>query len=240
MRLHVAAAPRASRPSCAGMPDELGDQLARPRRASSVAVPAPEVDRDQHQRRELRGEALVDATPISGPGVGVERAVRRARDRRVDHVADRQHRGAARSRLLDRRQRVGGLALLARSRRPDRRGRPPDRGSGTRWPGRPRTGCAPALSIRNLPTRRRVVRRAAREQHDAPRGLRVSSSKPSRSASSRLEHAGAPRSVSAIARGCSWISLSMKCLIAALLGLRRVPGDGACGRALDGRAVEAR
>ena len=191
-----------------GMPansvHQLGGRVGRQRPGA-----AAEVDRHQRQRRQLRREALGRRHADLGPGVRVQRAVRRARDRRVDDVADREDAAAAGARLLHRRQRVGGLAALrdgddevagaddriavaelarqidlARDRAP-----------------RPRSGtCRPA------PRGTRCRRRAAR-----PAAACVTSiSNPSRSAScvSSIRRA---RSVSAMARGCSWISLSMKC-----------------------------
>ena len=56
--------------------------------------------------------AFVDATPISGPGVRVDRAVRLARRHAADDVADGDAARALLLRLAQRRERVGGLARL--------------------------------------------------------------------------------------------------------------------------------
>ena len=56
--------------------------------------------------------ALVEATPISGPGVRVDRAVGLARRHAADHVADRELRAPFFLRLAQRRQRVRRLARL--------------------------------------------------------------------------------------------------------------------------------
>ena len=56
--------------------------------------------------------ALVLATPISGPGVQVDAAVRLAGDGAADDVADGERRVALALRLAQGRQRVGRLARL--------------------------------------------------------------------------------------------------------------------------------
>ena len=72
--------------------------------------------------------ALVDATPISGPGVRVDRAVALPRGHAADDVADRDAARALGLRLAQRGQRVGRLARL----RDDHRQRLPSRRSGSR------------------------------------------------------------------------------------------------------------
>ncbi len=57
--------------------------------------------------------ALVVATPISGPHAQVDAGVGLAGDRRADDVDDAQRERAALLGLLQRRERVGGLAGLA-------------------------------------------------------------------------------------------------------------------------------
>ena len=56
--------------------------------------------------------ALVEATPISGPGVRVDRAVGLARRHAADDVADGDAAGALPLRLAQRGERVGRLAGL--------------------------------------------------------------------------------------------------------------------------------
>jgi hypothetical protein len=58
------------------------------RNAVERAATAAEIDREQQQRRKLGGEALGRCHADFGTGVGIERAVGRARDHAVDHVRD--------------------------------------------------------------------------------------------------------------------------------------------------------
>ena len=82
--------------------------------ASSDSAPRawPRRSASRYSATSCDVNALVDATPISGPGVRVDRAVGLARRHAADDVADREAAGAAALRLAQRRERVGGLAGL--------------------------------------------------------------------------------------------------------------------------------
>ena len=179
--------------------------------------------------------ALVDATPISGPAL--VRTVSSA-SRVIALPITLQSasvRGAARLGLLEGRERVGRLARLADGDGQVRARRRSGRGSGTRWRARPPPGCAPASrssacrrgpSASVVPHARMVICVSASHLL----GLEVQPSK----CTSPSERSTRPRRVSATARGCSWISLCMKCLwppFSAIIGvqsMRRVARFTGC------------
>ena len=121
--------------------------------ASSVPRAMPELQREQVERDDLGGERLGAGDADLGAGVRVEHVVALARDRRVAHVADREHARALRLALAQRGERVGRLAGLRDRDHEHALGRGSARGSGTRSRDRRRTGCRASCSIRYLPTR---------------------------------------------------------------------------------------
>ena len=77
------------------------------------AAAAAEPDREQRDTGELRRERLRRRDADLGARVCVQHAVRFTRDRRLDHVADRERLRPQLTRLPHRGERVGGLAGLA-------------------------------------------------------------------------------------------------------------------------------
>ncbi len=71
-----------------------------------------ELEGEQEERGELRGECLGGGDADLRAGVGVDGAVRFARDHGADHVADGHGLGAERDHLALRGEGVGGLAGL--------------------------------------------------------------------------------------------------------------------------------
>jgi len=96
-------------------PRNLHQRLQHGARALFTERPfaASEVHGQKEQRCELRGEALGGRHADLRSGMGVEGAVRGARDGAVDHVADREHLGSRGARSFDGAERVHGFARLA-------------------------------------------------------------------------------------------------------------------------------
>ena len=178
-----------------------------------AAQPA-ELHREQVERGELGRERLGRGDADLRAGVRVERAaVALARDRRADHVADRERLRAARLRAPSPPRACRRSRPTARSRGTGRARRRAGRGSGTRSRARPRPGCARAP--RSSAARRgRRATGAAGDDDDAARATARTSSGSSTpsSVTSPCSSEARPRIVSATARGCSKISLCMKCL----------------------------
>ncbi len=184
---------------------------------------AAEVDRHQRQRRELRGEALGRRHADLRPGVRVERALRRARDRRVDDVADRQHLRAALARLFDGGQRIRGLTALRD--RDDEIVGTDHRIAVAELAGEIDLARDARRALdQELPDQAGVIRGAAREQHHAAQLLRVDV-EAFQIGVAGLEAQARAQRVGDRARLLVDL-LEHEVRVAALFRLRRVPGDG--------------
>ena len=90
----------------------------RRRLGGQRAAAAAQVHREQEQRAQLGGKRLGRRDADLEPGVGIERVVGGARNRRVDDVGNGEDLGPFAPRLFDRGQGVGGLAGLRHRHRP--------------------------------------------------------------------------------------------------------------------------
>ena len=122
--------------------------------ASGVSVPRDlrEIQGQQVQRHELRGEGLGGRDADLRPGVRVDGAVRFPRGHAAHDVADRDAVGALLPRLSQRRQRVGRLAGLGDHDHQLVLRRRSGCDSGTRTRSPPRPARRASASIRYLPT----------------------------------------------------------------------------------------